>query len=98
MVRQRQFGHLKAVRLRDHVHPLLVRTARRDDQPDFVQIGHEEHVVGDDQVAQVHGVERPEVQAHAAIGGRRRMSHLQWNPWSKKSPTMSDASAKANSN
>ena len=65
MVGQCEVHHLQAMRLRNQVGPLFVGAGRGQHKPNFVQVRMLKHVVGDDQVPQMHRVERPEVQANA---------------------------------
>ena len=50
--------------------PLLVGAARGHHKPHLVKIRLIEHVVGDDQVPQMNGVERPKIQTNASRFGR----------------------------
>ena len=65
VVGEREMRHLEPVFLRDHVHALLVWAAGCHHKPNFVQSRLVEHVVGDDQMTKVDGVERPEVEPHS---------------------------------
>ena len=62
MVSDRQMHHLQPMLLWNHVHPLLVRTARRHNKPNFIQSRQIQHVIGNDQMPQMNWIERPEVQ------------------------------------